>query len=70
MMEKLTGYEIQIDFEHNSIQILRTPDYPDSDEERIIYLHIRAANRAELQRLKSSFEAGEDVTFSAEVEIR
>ncbi len=68
-VEKLTGYEIQIDFTNNSIVVLRPPTYPDSDTERVVYLIIKAANRAELDRLIRGFEAGEDVTFSAEVTL-
>jgi DNA-binding MarR family transcriptional regulator len=65
-MDKLTGYEIRFDLEANRILIVKTPNL---DDERVIAIEIRAANRAELEQLKSSFEQGKDVNFAAEVQI-
>ncbi len=52
-MDKLTGYEIRFDLENNRILILKMPN---DDDERAIAITISAANSAELEQLKSSFE--------------
>jgi type II secretory pathway component PulL len=62
----LKGYEIHFDLERNEISILKTPNF---DDEKPISITIRAANSAELDQLKSSFEQGNDVNFAAEVQI-
>jgi hypothetical protein len=52
-VDKLTGYEIRFDLENNRILILKMPN---DDDERAIAITISAANSAELEQLKSSFE--------------
>ncbi len=66
-MEKLTGYEIHFNLENNEISILKTPNFND---EKPIWIAIRAANSTELEQLKANFEQGKDANFAAEVELR
>ncbi len=65
-MDKLLGYEVHFDLKKNEISIIKMANF---DDERAVSITIRAANPTQLQHLKNSLAAENNVNFAADVQI-
>jgi hypothetical protein len=69
-MDKLTGYEIQIDTDRNKILVVKSPEANHDDgEDLILAIEIRAAKPDGLAAIKAGLASGTETTFDAIVTI-
>ncbi len=69
-MDKLTGYEIQIDTDRNKILVVKSTDAnTDDGEDLIVAIEIRAAKPDGLAAIKAALATGTETTFDAIVTL-